>query len=91
MSRTGKTCEKERSVHGTSRRPDQKAFFEKKGLICLSLTKRWKYCYIMAFPKETPNPTAHRLLDTFGSFAKVLDAPVEELEKVNQLVRTLSC
>lgn len=35
-----------------------------------------------ATPRKDTNPIAHALLDQFGSLAQVLDAPVEELEKV---------
>ena len=35
-----------------------------------------------AIPRKNTNEIAHRLIDTFGSFAKVLDAPLSELEKV---------
>ena len=33
-------------------------------------------------PRQDTNPIAHRLLDHFGSFTRVLEAPREELEKV---------
>lgn len=36
------------------------------------------YC----IPRVDTNPIAHALLDRFGSFAQVLEAPAEELEKV---------
>ncbi len=36
------------------------------------------YC----IPRQDTNPIAHRLLEHFGSFAQVMEAPVEELEKV---------
>ena len=35
-----------------------------------------------AIPRSDTNPIAHRLLDRFGSLAGVLDAPVEELVKI---------
>lgn len=35
-----------------------------------------------AIPRRDTNPIAHRLLDRFGTLAGVLDAPVEELMKV---------
>ena len=35
-----------------------------------------------AIPQRDTNPLAHRLLDHFGSLAQVLEAPVEELEKI---------
>lgn len=36
------------------------------------------YC----IPRMDTNPIAHALLNRFGSLAQVLEAPVEELEKV---------
>ena len=35
-----------------------------------------------AIPRRDTNEIAHRLLKTFGSFSAVLDAPIEELEKI---------
>ena len=35
-----------------------------------------------AIPRQNVNPLAHRLIDHFGSLHGVLEAPVEELEKV---------
>ena len=36
-----------------------------------------------AIPQRDTNPLAHRLLDHFGSLPQVLEAPVEELEKIS--------
>ena len=36
-----------------------------------------------AIPRQDTNELAHRLLDRFGSFAAVLDAPAEQLREVN--------
>ena len=36
------------------------------------------YC----IPRQDTNPIAHALLDRFGSLSQVLEAPVEELEKL---------
>ena len=33
-------------------------------------------------PRQDTNPLAHRLINHFGSLSQVLDAPIEELEKV---------
>lgn len=33
-------------------------------------------------PRQDTNPLAHRLLDQFGTLSQVLEAPLEELEKV---------
>lgn len=44
------------------------------------------YC----IPQKDTNLLAHRLLDTFGSLAAVLDASVEDLEKVNGIGKNAS-
>ncbi len=41
------------------------------------------YC----IPRQDTNPIAHRLLQQFGTLAQVLEAPVEELEKVEGMGR----
>lgn len=41
-------------------------------------------------PRSDTNPLAHRLLDHFGSLSQVLDAPVEELEKVEGVGENIS-
>ena len=35
-----------------------------------------------AIPRRDTNPIAHRLLDRYGSLASVLEAPREDLQKV---------
>ncbi len=35
-----------------------------------------------SIPRADTNPTAHLLIEKFGSFEKVIDAPIEELKKV---------
>ena len=44
------------------------------------------YC----IPRVDTNPLAHRLLDHFGSLAKVLDASTEELERVEGVTHNVS-
>lgn len=44
------------------------------------------YC----IPQKDTNPLAHRLLDTFGTLAGVLDASAEELEKVEGIGKNTS-
>ena len=41
-------------------------------------------------PRVDTNPLAHRLLDHFGSLSQVLDAPAEELEKVEGVGENIS-
>ena len=38
-----------------------------------------------AMPRKDTNEIAHRLLDTFGSFDRVFDAPISELLKVDEI------
>ncbi len=45
-------------------------------------------CYCV--PRKDINPLAHRLLEHFGSLTRVLDAPVEELEKVEGIGANIS-
>ena len=42
-----------------------------------------------AIPRRDTNEIAHRLLKTFGSFSAVLDAPLEELQKVTLLEKLM--
>ena len=35
-----------------------------------------------SIPRKDTNAIAHRLIDKFGGFSQVLDAPLEELERV---------
>ena len=35
-----------------------------------------------AIPRKDTNEIAHRLIDRFGSFPRVMDAPIEEIEKI---------
>ena len=41
-----------------------------------------------SFPYSDTNALAHRLIDRFGSFAAVLEAPYTELEKVEGMGRS---
>jgi DNA repair protein RadC len=42
-----------------------------------------EFILFYALPRQDTNELAHRLLDRFGSFSAVLDAPYEELMKVH--------
>ncbi len=51
--------------------------FEEHEVLELLLT----YC----IPQKDTNPLGHTLIETFGDFSRVCDAPIEELEKINGL------
>lgn len=56
--------------------------FESQGIEHFDPHQVLEMLLFYAIPRKNTNEIAHRLLDTFGGFAKVMDAPVEELEKV---------
>lgn len=56
--------------------------FCKEGLDCFEEHQVLELLLFYCIPRADTNPLAHRLIDHFGSLVKVLEAPVEELEKV---------
>lgn len=56
--------------------------FLKQGLDGFAPHEVLELMLFYAIPQRNVNPLAHRLIDHFGSFHAVLDAPVEELMKV---------
>lgn len=56
--------------------------FRKEGLDSFNDINVLEFLLFYCVPRIDTNELAHRLLDTFGSFSGVLDAPIEELEKV---------
>ena len=69
------------SIH-TGHRQRMKERFEKEGLDHFSDIQVLEFLLFYAIPRQDTNPIAHALLDRFGSLPQVLEAPVEELEKV---------
>lgn len=59
-----------------------KECFLKEGLDHFSDVQVLELLLFYAIPRQDTNPIAHNLLEHFGSLAQVLEAPVEELEKV---------
>ncbi len=55
----------------------------KYGFEALADHEKLEYLLFYAIPRVNTNPTAHRLLESFGSFAGVLDAPESELLKID--------
>ena len=56
--------------------------FESQGLEHFDAHQVLEMLLFYAIPRKNTNDIAHRLIDTFGSFHRVMDAPIEELEKV---------
>lgn len=56
--------------------------FEEEGLEGFSAHQVLEMMLFYAIPRKDTNEIAHRLLAQFGSFARVMDAPVEALEQV---------
>lgn len=59
-----------------------KARFLKEGMENFDETHALELLLFYAIPRIDTKPIARRLLDTFGSFADVLDADIESLQKV---------
>lgn len=59
-----------------------RARFEQNGLEGFEEHEALELLLFYAIPRQNTNSIAHALIDRFGSFANVLDAPAEELEKV---------
>lgn len=69
------------SIH-SGHRQRVKERFQKEGLDNFSDIQVLELLLFYAIPRQDTNPIAHALLDHFGSLPQVLEAPVEELEKV---------
>ena len=70
------------SVH-KSHRERLKQHFLREGLDHFSDIQVLELLLFYAIPQKDTNPLAHALLDRFGSLSRVLEAPVEELRKVD--------
>ena len=69
------------SVH-KGHRQRLKARFLETGLDSFTDVQALELLLFYAIPQKDTNPIAHALLNRFGSLSQVLDADVEELEKV---------
>lgn len=69
------------SIH-EGHRERLKARFRAEGLDNFSDIQVLELLLFYAIPRKDTNPIAHGLLDRFGSLVQVMEAPVEELEKV---------
>lgn len=69
------------SIHA-GHRQRMKDRFLSEGLDHFSDVQALELALFYCIPRKDTNPIAHGLLDRFGSFSQVLEAPVEELAKV---------
>lgn len=63
-------------------RKRMKETYLKTGFTGMSDVEKLEFILFFAIGRKDTNPVAHRLIDTFGSFQRVLEAPVNELSKV---------
>ena len=70
------------SIHSGHRQRVKERFLQ-EGLDYFSDIQVLELLLFYAIPRQDTNPIAHALLDRFGSLPQVLEAPVEELEKVS--------
>ena len=69
------------SIHEGHRQRLKKRFLE-EGLDRFTDIQVLELLLFYCIPRKDTNPIAHALLDHFGSLSQVLEAPVEELQKV---------
>ena len=69
------------SIHDGHRKRVMERFY-REGLDGFTEIQSLELLLFFAFAQGDTNPMAHRLLERFGSFDKVLDAPVDQLVKV---------
>lgn len=69
------------SIHD-GHRARLKERFRQEGLDNFSDIQVLELLLFYAIPRQDTNPIAHSLLEHFGTLSQVLEAPVEELEKV---------
>lgn len=69
------------SIHDGHRKRVMERFY-REGLDGFTEIQSLELLLFFAFAQGDTNPLAHRLLERFGSFDKVLDAPVDQLVKV---------
>ena len=62
--------------------------FRQEGLDNFTEVQALELLLFPIIPRKDTNPIAHALLETFGSFSQVLEAPVEELQKVKGVGET---
>ena len=78
---------RESDLHSGHRQRLKKRFLE-EGLDRFELHNAIELLLFFGIPRRDTNPLAHELLDTFGSFSAVFDAPYEELIKLKGMTES---
>lgn len=73
--------EKEQTLH-ENHRARMKARVQRDGLESLAEHEALEYLLFLAIPRKDTNALAHRLIQHFGSFCKVMEAEPQELMQV---------
>lgn len=71
----------DKQIHHGRREKLRKSFLD-FGLVSFNETQVLEYALGLAIPRLDTNPTAHRLINTFGSLAGVIDAHPDKLREV---------
>lgn len=72
---------KERPIHENHRARMQERVAH-NGMESLAEHEVLEYMLYLAIPRQDTNPLAHRLIDHFGSFCRVMEATPQELMQV---------
>ena len=72
---------KDKNIHAGHRKNLRKEFLV-NGLEGKADHQKLELLLTFAIPRRDVNPIAHKLINEFGSLAAVIDAPVEELTKI---------
>ena len=73
---------KEESIHKDHRKRMKDTYIN-NGFQAFSDVEKLEFILYFALPRVDTNPIAHRLLRAFGSFDKVLEAPIERLSMID--------
>jgi DNA repair protein RadC len=76
-----KDIKTEKEIHN-GRRAKLRELFAKSGLESFNDTQVLEYALGFCVPRQDTNPTAHRLINKFGSLAAVIDAHPDKLKEI---------
>lgn len=80
-------AEQQKNPHSGHRERLKKRFLN-QGLESFEIHNMLELLLCFGIPRRDVNEEAHRLVDTFGGFVNILDAPIEELMKVQGITES---